>query len=69
MILDLLVGLLRCAKEVPGDGRDPAGVEIQIGRVFVELHLQCVDKVLEANGRGHGFVPFILTRFAPPHLV
>ena len=48
------------------DGFHPTCVEIQKGERLIELHLQSVDDVVQANSCGHGFETIILLCTANP---
>ena len=57
----VVAALLRRAQQIAGDGFHLARVEIQERGGLVELHLQSVDDVAQANSRGHGFGTIIQT--------
>ena len=58
--LFVVTGLFRLTLKSVGDGFHMAGVSIQKGEGLIELHLQRIDDVVQANNRGHGFEIIIL---------
>ena len=63
----VVAGFFCLAQKIAGDGFHLACIAIEKRQRLIELHLQCVDDVSQANSRGHS-VKAIILGWAPASL-